>query len=97
MTKDLKPSRRQFLKIGGVALAMIPVVALSGKVMASTNAAMRTSMKYQDKPNGDKRCSGCMQFVPGKNPKDLGGCKIFPGDTEISPNGYCVAWAAKPK
>jgi hypothetical protein len=53
-------------------------------------------MKYQDKPSGAKHCANCMHFVPGKTPKDLGGCKIFPGDTEISPNGYCVAWAAKP-
>jgi hypothetical protein len=97
MKEDIKPSRRQFLKIGGAAIAMIPVVAMSGKVMASTNAAMRASMKYQDKPNGDKHCATCMQFVPGKTAKDLGGCKIFPGDTEISPNGYCVAWVAKPK
>lgn len=97
MKEDLKPSRRQFLKIGGAALALIPVVAMSGKAMASTNAAMRASMKYQDTPNGDKHCAICMQFIPGKNPKALGGCKIFPGDTEISPQGYCVAWVAKPK
>jgi len=97
MKEDLKPSRRQFLKIGGAALALIPVVAVSGKAMASTNAAMRASMKYQDKPNGDKHCATCIQFVPGKNPTALGGCKIFPGDTEISPQGYCVAWVAKPK
>ena len=97
MKEDLVASRRQFLKIGGAAIAMIPVVALSGKVMASTNAAMRTAMKYQDKPSGEKRCETCMQFVPGKKPKDLGGCKVIPGDTEISPNGYCVAWAAKSK
>ncbi|OYX25695.1 MAG: hypothetical protein B7Z03_15370, partial [Hydrogenophilales bacterium 32-62-9] len=64
---------------------------------AATNAAMRASMKYQNKPNGDKNCSNCMQFVPGKTAKDLGGCKIFAGDTEISPKGYCVAWVAKPK
>jgi hypothetical protein len=38
-----------------------------------------------------------MQFVPGKTAKDLGGCKIFAGDTEISPKAYCVAWVAKPK
>jgi hypothetical protein len=97
MKEELKPSRRQFLKIGGAAIAMIPVLAVSGKSMAATNAAMRASMKYQDKPNGDKRCATCMQFVPGKTAKDLGGCKIFAGDTEISPNGYCVAWVAKPK
>jgi hypothetical protein len=97
MNEELKASRRQFLKIGGAAIVMIPVLALSGNATASTNAGMRTAMKYQGKPNGAKQCSGCMQFIPGKTPKDLGGCKIFPGDTEISPHGYCVAWAAKPK
>ena len=97
MKEDLKASRRQFLKIGGAAIVMIPVAALSGNAMAATNAAMRAAMKYQDKPNGGKQCSGCMQFIPGKTPTALGGCKIFPGDTEISPHGYCIAWAAKPK
>lgn len=97
MKEILEPSRRQFLKIGGTAIVMIPVLALSGKVMASTNAAVRTSLKYQDKPNGDKHCATCLQFIPGKTPTDRGGCKLYPGDTEISPNGYCVAWAAKPK
>jgi len=97
MNETLLPSRRKFLKIGGAALALIPVLAVSGNAMAATNAAMRASMKYQNKPNGDKDCSNCMQFVPGKTAKDLGGCKIFAGDTEISPKGYCVAWVAKPK
>jgi hypothetical protein len=97
MKETMKTSRRQFLKVGGAALAMIPVLVVSGKAMAATNAAMRTSMKYQDKPLGDKSCATCMQFVPGKTAKDLGGCKIFAGDTEISPKGYCVAWVAKPK
>ncbi|OYY58064.1 MAG: hypothetical protein B7Y50_14015 [Hydrogenophilales bacterium 28-61-11] len=97
MNETMKTSRRQFLKVGAAALAMIPVLVVSGKAMAATNAAMRTSMKYQDKPLGDKSCATCMQFVPGKTAKDLGGCKIFAGDTEISPKGYCVAWVAKPK
>ena len=97
MNEAMKISRRQFLKVGGAAIAMIPVLVVSGKAMAATNAAMRTSMKYQDKPLGDKSCATCMQFVPGKTAKDLGGCKIFAGDTEISPKGYCVAWVAKPK
>lgn len=84
-------SRRKFLKIGGSALAMIPVVAFAAK-----NDALRGSLKYQATPSGDKNCANCMQFVPGKTPKDLGGCKIMPGDTEIAPNGYCAAWAKKP-
>lgn len=97
MKEELKPSRRQFLKIGGAAIAMIPVIAVSGNTMAATNSAMRTAMKYQDKPSGGKDCVACMQFVPGKTPTSAGGCKIFPGDTEVSPHGYCVAWVAKPK
>ncbi|MBT9568445.1 MAG: high-potential iron-sulfur protein [Thiobacillus sp.] len=97
MQAKLSSSRRHFLKMGGAAIVMIPAVAVSGRAMASTNAQMRKAMKYQDTPNGEKKCATCMQFVPGKTPTSLGGCKIFPGDTEISPHGYCVAWAAKPK
>jgi hypothetical protein len=87
----MNESRRNLLKIGGIAIAMIPVAALAAK-----NDALRTSMKYKDTPDGDKNCSNCAQFVPGKTPKDLGGCKIFAGDTEVNPNGSCVAWAKKP-
>jgi hypothetical protein len=94
---NFKPARRQFLRTGGAAIAMIPVVAFAGSAIAATNPGMRTSMKYQSTPNVDKDCSNCLQFVPGKTPKDLGGCKLFPGDTEVSPKGFCVAWAAIPK
>jgi hypothetical protein len=87
--------RRRFLKLGGVALTLIPALTVPRTVLAARNASMRTALKYQDKPNGDKRCTTCMHFVPGKTAADLGGCKLMPGDTEISPNGYCVAWAKK--
>jgi hypothetical protein len=95
MNEKHSPSRRQALKIGGAAIAMIPMVAFGTKAMAAQNAAMRTSTKYQDKPEGEKSCATCGQFVPGKSATDLGGCKIFPGDTEVSPKGYCIAWAKK--
>jgi len=87
--------RREFMKIGGAALAMIPVMLVSARAGAATNAALRTSLKYQSKPEGDKSCANCMQFVPGASAGGLGGCKIMPGDTEISPQGYCTAWAKK--
>jgi len=84
MTDKIDNSRRKLFKLGGAALAMIPVVAY-----ASKNEQMRTSMKYKDSPEGDKSCANCVQFVaPNK-------CKIFPGDDEVSPKGYCVAWAKK--
>ena len=93
--KDNQTPRRQFLKIGGAALAMIPVIVVSGRADAATNASVRTSLKYQGKPEGDKSCANCVQFVPGTSAKDLGGCKVMPGDTEISPQGYCIAWVKK--
>jgi len=90
MQDNINQSRRNMLKLSGMALAMIPVVAFAAK-----NEPLRKAMKYQEKPEGDKKCSTCMQFVPGKTASDLGGCKVFAGDTEISPNGYCSAWAKK--
>lgn len=87
--------RRQFLKLSGAALAIIPVMVVSGRADAASNATLRTSLKYQAKPEGDKSCANCMQFVPGASAKALGGCKIIPGDTEISPQAYCMAWAKK--
>jgi hypothetical protein len=95
MSETSKSSRRQWLKMGAAAIAIIPVAVLGGKSYATTNASMRTALKYQNTPSGDKSCSGCMQFVPGKTPKDLGGCKVMAGDTEISPSGYCSAWVKK--
>jgi hypothetical protein len=95
MSKMIEAPRRQVLKLGAAALAAIPVMILGQHAQAATNAAMRSSLKYQDKPNGDQRCDTCMQFVPGATPKDRGGCKVIPGDTEISPQGWCMAWTKK--
>jgi hypothetical protein len=83
-------TRRGLIKVGLTTLAMIPVVA-----MAAKNDAMRAGTKYKDTPEGDKQCSNCAQFVPGKTDKELGGCKIYPGDTEVSPTGYCMTWSKK--
>jgi len=94
MTDNLQASRRKLLKIGG-ALAAIPVVAMTGNAMAAQNAGLRNALKYQASPKGDQKCSGCMHFVAGS--ATAGSCKIMPGDTEISPNGWCVSWVAAPK
>jgi hypothetical protein len=79
--------RRQFLKTSGAILATIPIVVVSGRADAATNAALRAGLKYQGTPEGDKSCANCMQFVAP------GSCKAIPGDTEISPQGYCAVWA----
>ena len=95
MTDNTGAKRRHFLQLGGVAIASLPLAVMSGKAAAASNASMRTALKYQPTPNGDKACSKCSQFVPGKSPADLGGCRLLAGDTEIAPTGCCVAWSPK--
>lgn len=91
--KDLnKPSRRQFLKIGGLALVAIPVVGFSGGAVAAQNADVRKALQYQSSPKDGKSCSTCAQYQAATK-----GCTLYPGDTEIVPNGYCISWMAKPK
>jgi hypothetical protein len=88
----MQSSRRIWLKTATGAALVSPLVLLSRTGFAARNDALRGSLKYQDTPSGTKQCSGCMQFVPGKTPKDKGGCKILPGDSEIAPTGSCIAW-----
>lgn len=86
MHDTMKPSRRLLLR----RAALLAGAALTASVVPNEAAAQKVSkeaMKYQDKPNGDQRCSNCMQFVPPAS------CKVVDGT--ISPNGYCLAWAKK--
>ena len=92
---NLPSSRRMWLmRVTGAALAL-PLATLATRAYASKNEALRTALKYQDKPNGDQHCATCMHFVPGKTATALGSCKVIPGDTEISPNGWCTAYLKK--
>ena len=81
--------RRRFLKMSGAVVATIPIVVISGRTDAATNAAVRSALKYQGTPEGDKSCSTCVQFVAPSS------CKLIAGDTEISPQGYCSVWTKK--
>ncbi|MEP7181306.1 MAG: high potential iron sulfur protein [Betaproteobacteria bacterium] len=89
MTDIANPSRRCILRAGalfaGASLAAGTI--RSGEALAQQKAS-KESMKYQDKPNGDKQCRGCFQFIPGNNT-----CKVVEGI--VSPQGYCISWAKK--
>lgn len=85
-------NRRKFFKAAGIALVLLPIVGLSRQAMANTNNALRAKLKYQNTPKDNMSCTACLEFVPGKSEKDLGGCKVIPGDDEISPDGYCTSW-----
>ena len=83
-------TRRQFLKLSGSALAMIPVLAASTNAFAAKNDAMRKGLAYQDKPAPDgHKCATCNSFVKPS------GCQMMAGDTEISENGWCKGWNPK--
>ena len=88
MDDNSKLSRRSALR----AAALLAGAALTASMVRSKEAlaqqkASQQSMQYQDKPNGDKQCSNCSQFV------SPGGCKVVDG--AISPSGYCIAWVKK--
>jgi hypothetical protein len=85
-----KTSRRQFLKIGGAALVAIPALGIATSAFAAQNAEVRKALGYQTSPKDGKQCSKCVNYKP-----DVKGCNLFPGDTEIVPNGYCSGFVAK--
>ncbi len=88
MQSTLKFSRRSLLKsavaLTGVATCAALVPSRNAQAQAK---ASKAAMKYQDHPNGDQKCSNCMQFVAPTS------CKVVDGS--ISPNGYCIAWVKK--
>ncbi len=100
MDDQMKTSRRQVLKVGMTALAVAPLAAIPSRAFATQNAAVRSALKFQGQPNGAKQCSKCVNFIPNKdkpgNDDPVNGCKLYPGDTEIPPHGYCLGFVAKP-
>jgi hypothetical protein len=76
---------------------VVVLPALAGLLLSETIPAQakgsQAQFKYQNTPKNGQKCSTCMQFVPGSSPSKNGSCKIVDGS--ISPNGWCIAWAAK--
>lgn len=88
-------SRRTF--IGSAALvagaAVVPAI-IGSRAAEAQQKVPQASVKYQDKPNGDQKCSNCLQFVPGSSPTAKGTCKVVDG--AVDPNGWCQIWVKKP-
>jgi hypothetical protein len=88
MDHNRKLSRRSVLR----GAALLASAALTASMVPSKEAdaqqkASQQAMQYQDKPNGDKRCSNCLSFIAPSS------CAIVEGT--VSSNGYCLAWAKK--
>jgi hypothetical protein len=92
MSDEFKPATRRTILIGAATLA-----GLAGLAAGTANAAgsmPKANVKYQDTPKDGKVCSNCVYYLPGASAKAKGACKIVAGD--ISPNGWCNMYAAKP-
>ncbi|MGA8534471.1 MAG: high-potential iron-sulfur protein [Candidatus Tumulicola sp.] len=89
---ETKLTRRDFVRRAIVlpALAGLLYSAQSAPAQAKGSQAQ---YKYQNKPNGSKKCSGCTFYIAGKTSTANGSCKIVTGS--ISPNGYCIAYSPK--
>jgi hypothetical protein len=84
MNDKQKVSRRTVLMVlAGAACTGLA----SGRTAWAQQKASKEAMKYQDRPNGEQKCSNCLQFVAPD------GCKVVDG--KISPEGWCIAYAKK--
>ena len=95
---DANPNRcrRSLMKLavviaGGAALETMHVRATA----ADQKKLAKSAVKYQDKPSAGKECDDCAQFIAGKTANAEGSCKVVEGP--VSPHGYCIAFAAKPR
>ena len=89
---EIDLNRRKWLIRAGATLSFIPLVIISTNSKAVTNENLRLQFKYQNTPKEAMSCISCLEFIPGKSDKEVGGCKVIPGDDEISPSGYCIRW-----
>ncbi len=86
-------SRRSALKRMALISGTAALPALVGSRAAFAAKAPKAAMQYQDTPKNGEDCAACIHFVPGDSPDAMGKCKIVAGD--ISPKGWCVAYAPK--
>jgi hypothetical protein len=91
MPDTTKRNTRRTLLLSAAGLAGLAVLPRRSEAQGT---ATKASMQYQDQPKGKQDCAGCIQFVPGKTPTAMGTCKVVAGD--ISPHGWCIAFAPKP-
>lgn len=80
-------TRRDALRAG---LAVVTAGVVTGASVRSARADDKLAqnlVQYQTEPKDGAKCSACVNWV-GPN-----ACKIVAG--EISPNGWCVAYAPK--
>ena len=84
-------TRREFVRNATVPLVGAMLFVASTSVASAKGS--QAQFKYQNKPNGSKKCSACKFFVKGKSATANGTCTLVDG--AISPNGWCIAYQPK--
>lgn len=73
--------------IAGTAVAVGAAAAGAATRASAQQKISQANAKYQDHPNNNQQCDGCIQFEPPN------ACKIVDGT--ISPKGWCQFFGAK--
>ncbi len=92
IVENEKMTRGSLLQKLAVAPIAIGAFALLKAQEADAAKTAQSAVMYVNHPSGAKKCSGCKFYIAAKG-KGNGACQIVAGS--ISPNGYCVAYAAK--
>ncbi len=92
IVENEKMTRGSLLQKLAVAPIAIGAFALLKAQEADAAKTAQSAVMYVNHPSGSKKCSGCKFYQAAKG-KGNGACQIVAGS--ISPNGYCVAYAAK--
>lgn len=84
-------SRRQMLgnlKLAGVAGGAVALgLAVPSRAADNSSQLRKVDVRYQDRPKGNQRCSGCKNFVGPS------ACRVVQGS--VNPNGWCLLFQAK--
>ncbi len=84
---DINASRRRVLRAGLTILAGSALAATAARAQDADSKVEQSVVQYQTSPKDGAKCSGCVNFIAPN------ACKVVAGN--ISPEGWCVAYAPK--
>jgi hypothetical protein len=71
------------------ATAGSPPATPGSQPAAAGGKMSQAQAQYQSQPKGDQKCSKCLHFIAASNT-----CQVVDG--QVSPEGWCMLFAAKP-
>jgi hypothetical protein len=88
MNKEELSRRLLLQRAVTVAAGAVTMVGVTANRAVGQTKSSQEAVAYQGKPQGSQRCDNCIQFQPPS------ACKTVDG--QISPQGWCKIYAAKP-